>query len=54
LEIKEKSKITLEVDGRVVDETFHDINDAWQKAVNHLIQGKTKAIITETVTIEKA
>jgi len=51
--IKEKSKITLEVDGTVVDRTFHDANDAWEKAVNQIMQGATKAIIRKTVTIER-
>ena len=48
--IKETSKITLEVDGRVIDETFHDSNDAWEKAINRMAR---KAVIRETVTIEK-
>ena len=51
--IKEKSQIALEVDGTIVDETFHDSNDAWEKAANHIMQGATKAVIMETVTIEK-
>jgi len=51
--IKEKSSITLEVDGRIVDRTFHDANDAWEKAANHIMRGARKAIIKETVTIEK-
>ena len=51
--IKEKSKVKLEVDGRIVDMTFHDANDAWEKAVNRIMQGAKKAVITETVTIEK-
>jgi len=50
---KETSRITLEVDGRIVDRTFHDANDAWEKAVNHIVQGARKAVIKETVTIEK-
>lgn len=49
--IKETSRITLEVDGRIVDQTFHDANDAWEKAVNHIMRGATRAIIRETVTI---
>ena len=53
MSIKEKSKITLEVDGTVVDRTFHDANDAWEKAVNQIMQGATKAIIRKTVTIER-
>ena len=53
MRIKEKSQITLEVDGTIVDETFHDSNDAWEKAANHMMGGATKAVITETVTIEK-
>jgi hypothetical protein len=53
LPIKETSKIKLEVDGRIVDITFHDTNDAWEKAVNYIMQGARRAIITETVTIEK-
>jgi len=53
MEIKEASKVTLEVDGRIIDAHFHDANDAWEKAVNHIMQGKTKAVITETVTIQK-
>lgn len=52
MEITEKSKITLEVDGRIVDQTFHDSNDAWEKGMNLLAQGAKKAIIKETVTIE--
>lgn len=51
--IKEKSSITLEVDGRIIDRTFHDANDAWEKAVNHLMRGTRRAVIKETVTIEK-
>lgn len=51
--IKEKSSITLEVDGRVVDRTFHDSNDAWEKAINHITEGARKAVIRETVTIER-
>ena len=52
MQIKETSKITLEVDGRIVDRTFHDANDAWEKAVNNIMQGKRRAVIKETVTIE--
>lgn len=51
--IKEKSSITLEVDGRIVDRTFHDANDAWEKAVNRIMQGARRAVIKETVTIER-
>ena len=51
--IKETSNVKLTVDGITVDTTFHDANDAWQKAVNQIMQGKTKAVITEVVTIEK-
>ena len=53
MQIKETSSVKLVVDGVVVDMTFHDINDAWEKAVNHIMQGKQKAVITEIVTIEK-
>jgi hypothetical protein len=53
LGIKEKSSIILEVDGRVVDRTFHDSNDAWEKAVNNIMQGARRAVIKETTTIEK-
>jgi len=54
LEIKEVSRVVLEVDERVVDETFHDVNDAWEKAVNHILnKGARKAVIKETITIEK-
>lgn len=35
--IKEKSSITLEVDGRIVERTFHDANDAWEKGVNRIM-----------------
>jgi hypothetical protein len=52
--IGERSRVELRVDGLLVDETFHDANDAWQKAVNRLLKGAVKAVITETVTIEKA
>ena len=51
--IRETSKITLEVDGRIVDRTFHDSNDAWEKGVNRIMQGASKAVIRETVTIER-
>ena len=51
--IKETSRIKLEVDGVTVDTTFHDANDAWEKAINRIMQGAKRAIITETVTIEK-
>ncbi len=54
MRIKEKSKITLEVDGTIVDRTFHDSNDAWEKAVNRIMQGAARAIVTEAVTIERA
>lgn len=53
MEIKETSRITLEVDGRIVDRTFHDSNDAWEKAVNHIIRGARRAVIKETVTVER-
>jgi hypothetical protein len=53
LPIEEKSSVKLVVDGVTVDTRFHDANDAWEKAVNHLNQGAKKAIITETVTIER-
>jgi hypothetical protein len=53
LQIKETSSVKLVVDGVVVDKTFHDANDAWEKAVNHIMQGKQKAVITEVITIEK-
>lgn len=53
MEIKETSSIKLEVDGRIIDETFHDNNDAWEKAINQIMRGKTSATITETVTIKK-
>lgn len=51
--IKETSRITLEVDGKIVDQTFHDSNDAWEKAVNHIMRGARRAVVKETVTIEK-
>ena len=51
--IKETSRITLEVDGRIVDQTFHDSNDAWEKAVNYIMRGARKAVVKETVTIER-
>jgi len=53
LPIIETSSVKLTVDGVVVDRTFHDANDAWEKAINHILQGKTKAVITEVVTIKK-
>ena len=54
LEIKERSGVVLEVDGRVVDATFHDVSDAWEKAVNHILNKcARKAVIKETITIEK-
>lgn len=52
--IKETSRVKLEVDGRLIDQTFHDVNDAWEKAVNHIEQHATKAVVTEVITIEKA
>ncbi len=51
--IKETSSVKLVVDGATVDTHFHDANDAWEKAVNRLNQGATKAIVTEVVTIER-
>ena len=51
--IKETSSVKLTVDGLTVDTTFHDANDAWEKAVNYIMQGKTRAVITEVVTLEK-
>jgi hypothetical protein len=51
--ITEKSKITLKVDGKIVDRSFHDSNDAWEKAMNQIMQGAKKAVITETVTIKR-
>jgi len=53
LPISETSKVKLEVDGRVIDRTFHDANDAWEKAINRIMQGARRAVITEVVTIEK-
>lgn len=53
MQVNEKSKIKLEVDGTTVDTMFHDANDAWEKAVNRIMQGAKKAVITEVVTIEK-
>ncbi len=43
----------MEVNGTIVDETFHDSNDAWEKAANHIMGRATKAVIRETVTIER-
>ena len=51
--IKETSKVKLEVDGRIIDQTFHDSNDAWEKAINRIMAGARRAVITEVVTIEK-
>jgi len=51
--IRETSKVKLEVDGSVIDRTFHDANDAWEKAINRIMQGARRAVITEVVTIEK-
>jgi len=51
--IEETSGIVLRVDGIVVDRTFHDSNDAWQKAMNKLMAGARKAEIVETVTITR-
>lgn len=51
--IDETSKITLEVNGTVIDETFHDSNDAWQKAINKIMAGASTAVIKETVTIKR-
>lgn len=53
MEINEKSKVSLEVDGVIVDRTFHDANDAWQKGINKILQGSRKAVVKEVVTIEK-
>jgi len=53
LPIKETSRVKLEVDGVTVDTTFHDANDAWEKAVNRIMQNARRAVITEVVTIEK-
>ena len=53
LPIKETSSVKLVVDGVTVDRTFHDANDAWEKAVNHIMQDARKVVITEVVTIEK-
>lgn len=54
MQIDEKSSVKLVVDGVVVDEDFHDANDAWQKAINKILEGKQQAVITEVVTIKKA
>jgi hypothetical protein len=51
--IKETSRIRLEVDGTTIDTTFHDKNDAWEKAMNRLMDGARRAVITETVEIVK-
>jgi len=51
--IEETSGIVLRVDGIVVDSTFHDSNDAWQKAMNKLMAGARKAEIVETVNITR-
>jgi len=53
LAINETSKITLEVNGTIIDETFHDSNDAWEKAMNKIMAGATTAVIKETVTIKR-
>jgi len=53
LAIEETSKITLEVNGTVIDETFHDSNDAWQKAMNKIMAGASTAVINEIVTIKR-
>jgi hypothetical protein len=54
LPIKETSSIELKVDGVTVDSTFHDKNDAWEKGINQIMQGKRKAEINERVVIEKS
>ncbi len=51
--IKEVSRFKLEVDGTVIDTTFHDVNDAWEKAINRIMQGARRAVITVVITIEK-
>ncbi len=33
--------------------TFHDANDAWEKALNYIMSGPRKAVKKETVTIKK-
>jgi len=53
MQINEKSRIKLEVDGTTVDTMFHDTNDPWKKAVNRIMQGANKAVIRGVVTIEK-
>jgi|GEM_PF-3327123 len=51
--IKETSRIRLEVDGEAIDVTFHDKNDAWEKAINQIMNGARRAVIIETVEIVK-
>lgn len=50
---KEKSKITLEVDKKVVGTNYHDVKDAMTEAKNRLDEGAKKAVITEVTTLEK-
>jgi len=53
MKFNEVSHIKVEIDGTVVSTTHKDLNDAWADAINRLEQGKRKAVITQTVTIEK-
>jgi len=44
----------LKVDMRVVDQTFRNINEAWEYAVNLLMQGHAyRIVIKEIVTLER-
>lgn len=49
----ETSHIKIEIDGTLVNTTHKDLNDAWADAINRLMQTGRKAVITQTVTIEK-
>jgi hypothetical protein len=53
MEIKQTSKVILKVDTRIVDQTFSNTNEAWEKAVNLLMQGKHVAIIRQDITLER-
>jgi len=51
---KETSHIEIKYNGRVVNTTHHDLNDAWADAVSRLVRSGDKATITETIEIVKA
>jgi hydroxymethylpyrimidine pyrophosphatase-like HAD family hydrolase len=53
MKFNEISHIKIEIDGTIVSTTHKDLNDAWADTINRLEQAGRKAVITQTITIEK-